>query len=156
MSKKKEYKWQWHTEESVRYWGGELAKAKNNIKKMKDLSDRWNPYKDSKKDVDQLIRLCVPKKTYDLVTIDYGSYAGKWTRELMDVSSKVICVDLHKESKDCIERRHANYCKNSKCSLEYYVTKGDELSGIDSESVDFIFSIDYLVRASSKVLQYLS
>lgn len=156
MNAIKQFNWEWTTEASVEYWHQELIKAKDSVKKMKELSDRWNPYEYSKEDIKRMIRLCVPEEAHDLVTIDYGSYAGKWTRELMDISSKVICVDLHKESKKCIEKRHADYCKNSKCSLEYYVTNGDELFSIDSGSVDFIFSMDSLVRAPSKVLQNLS
>ena len=92
----KQFNWEWTTEASVEYWHKELIKAKDSVKKMKELSDRWNPYEYSKEDTKRMIRLCVPEEAHDLVTIDYGSYAGKWNsdRDWETLSFSLRCLLL--------------------------------------------------------------
>lgn len=76
----------------------------------------------------------------DACVLEIGSYGGKWTQYMLS-ARKVICVDLFDRSFDMLRRRFGE-----RENLQFYKTKGDELRGIASASVDLIFSMDTLVR----------
>jgi ubiquinone/menaquinone biosynthesis C-methylase UbiE len=82
------------------------------------------------------------------VILDYGSYAGKWTKYFLSAKN-VICSDIFEESGEYIK----NKLKNDKIS--FHLTNGFELPNIQDQTVDFIFSIDTLVRTEVDVLQKL-
>tara|TARA_Y100000593_G_C4313124_1_gene339387 strand:- start:561 stop:1193 length:633 start_codon:yes stop_codon:yes gene_type:complete len=78
--------------------------------------------------------------------MDIGSLNGKWTGFLSKYCNKIICVDLFD---DCFENIKERYPKTN---LDFYVGSGMDLKGIDSESVDLLFSIDSISRASRTIL----
>lgn len=82
--------------------------------------------------------------------LEIGCHLGRWTRNLI-VANSIIGVDLYDESGDYIKKEFSHL------NFEFYRTEGDELNGIKDESVDFVFSIDSLTRASLEVIKsYLS
>lgn len=76
--------------------------------------------------------------------LELGSWDGAWTKYLAN-AKKVICVDMYDLSRKKIMERYDNAL-----NIVFYRTKGYELSGIASDSVDFIFSIDSLMRLQKK------
>lgn len=79
------------------------------------------------------------------VVLEIGSGGGKWV-QYMKLAKKIICVDLSDET--------LNYIKGKLGwkKLVFYKTVGDELYGIQEASVDFVFSIDSLVRIPKRGL----
>lgn len=78
--------------------------------------------------------------------IDLGSLSGKWTQFFLD-AGKIICVDISTEGYDSIKKhlKHDN--------MEFYQTKGYELDGIESNSIDIVFCMDTLVRSEPGIIQ---
>lgn len=72
--------------------------------------------------------------------LDIGVGGGKWIPYFLNANA-IICVDVVNESLDFVR-----YCYKDLLNLRFYKTNGFELMGIPSNSVDFIFSIDVLVR----------
>lgn len=81
----------------------------------------------------------------DSIVLELGTLNGKWTRYLLN-AQKVICVDINNEFIEWISNRYQNDLEK----IEFYVTNGDELTGVQSNSVDLIFSIDTLVRVDKQ------
>lgn len=77
--------------------------------------------------------------------LEIGSGGGKWTQYMLE-ASHIICVDLIDEFFDYI-RDHLR-CDN----ITFYKTSGNELTGIQDHSVDFIFSMDALVRTPKNII----
>jgi SAM-dependent methyltransferase len=76
----------------------------------------------------------------DKVVLDFGCGFGKWI-QFMFSAKKIIGVDLRSIIVDI------NF------PIQYYITKdGMELKGIKSKSVDFVFSMDALVRNEIKII----
>ncbi len=97
----------------------------------------------------ELLRSRIDSST---TVLEIGSYGGKWTAE-MGGSKKIICVDLFESSFDFLRRRF----QGTDFNLEFYKTRGDELEGVSSGSVDLVFSMDSLVRApKAAVGRYVS
>jgi SAM-dependent methyltransferase len=101
--------------------------------------EEWSPsaeWKDSI--ITYLIRPLIRDR--DLV-VEIGPGAGRWSRELQRLAGRLILVDL---SSTCIElcRKELAGCDN----VEYLINDGRTLSGIDDQSVDFIWSFDAFVH----------
>ncbi len=125
-----------------------------------ECENHYNDYRFAKFDVSCLMFMALQSQPkwheLNLTSLDYGSWSGKWTRDLVNISSKLISVDMYKESGDFIAERHGKYADEKNCLLEYYNTNGDELKGIEDSTVDFIFSVDSIVRAPRQVLSSLA
>lgn len=72
--------------------------------------------------------------------LDIGVGGGKWIPYFLNAKA-IVCVDVVKESFDFIK-----YYYKDLLNLRFYKTNGFELMGIPSNFVDFIFSMDVLVR----------
>lgn len=83
----------------------------------------------------------------DSHVVEIGSYGGKWT-QYMGAANKIICVDLFEESFDFLRER-----LDSRLPLSFYKTRGDELLGIPTQSVDLVFSMDSFVRIPKQSIQ---
>lgn len=79
--------------------------------------------------------------------VEIGSYGGKWT-QYMEKAGQVTCVDLFEDSFDFLKERIG-----PKINLRFYKTRGDELAGIATESVDLVFSMDTFVRIPTDSIQ---
>lgn len=73
--------------------------------------------------------------------LDLGCYDGHYI-SWFEKASKIICVDIFQESIDYIK----NNISTQDQKKEYYVTPGNDLKGVKSESVDFIFCLDSITR----------
>lgn len=89
----------------------------------------------------KLDALITPQST----VLELGTLNGKWTRYLLE-AKKVICVDINTEFITWISERYSNYLSK----ISFYITQGDELAGIEGNSVDLVFSIDTLVRVEKE------
>lgn len=74
--------------------------------------------------------------------LELGAYDGMWTQYFLE-SKKIICVDLFESGFEYIQKR----CQSDK--IQFYRTQGNELHGVENNSVDLIFAVDSLVRAST-------
>lgn len=82
--------------------------------------------------------------------LDLGSYDGKWTFALTQ-ADKIICCDLFSEGFDIIKTKHPNL------NLEFILTDGCSLNGVENSSIDLIFSMDTLVRVKkSDIWKYFN
>lgn len=81
--------------------------------------------------------------------LDLGCVGGKWTQYMLK-AHRIFCVDL------C--DKFFNYIrKNLPCdNIKFYKTRGNELWGIEDNSIDFIFSMDALVRVKKKYIRAYS
>jgi ubiquinone/menaquinone biosynthesis C-methylase UbiE len=83
--------------------------------------------------------------------LDVGCLDGKWATVLANSFSKVHLTDLTDLLVD-----HLSLKLQDKMG-RFYKTRGDELKGFDPESIDFVFSMDSLVRAPKKsIFNYFS
>jgi len=80
-------------------------------------------------------------------SLEIGTLGGKWTQYLLK-SAKITCIDINSVMIDAIKKRYPESLKK----IGFYISSGNELSGINSEDVDFIFCIDTLVRSSTKII----
>jgi len=71
--------------------------------------------------------------------LEIGCFDGKWSKYLLEARS-ITLVDLDKRIVPILEKRLEG------CHFRFYQTKGYELDGVESNSIDFIFSMDALVR----------
>ena len=102
--------------------------------------DRYNPgLGDYKKIRDLLISKCLNKDTLDLGCLD-----GKWSEVIKNTCSSLTLVDLSDELLPVLTRKIGE-------NFTFYQTKGDELSGLNSQSIDLIFSMDSLVRVPNNI-----
>ena len=82
--------------------------------------------------------------------LDIGSFDGKWTN-YMGEAKLIICADLDKKGFDVIEKRLGWE------SLEFFLCEGDNLTGIKDGTIDFVFSMDSLVRSERDLINsYIS
>ena len=133
----------WTIEESRTHWAKCIHAGLN--------SNYWNSYEEHKPEVAGLIE----KYTHpnpDFVAMDYGCYDGKWIGDLIDLSNsgRVIAVDIVGSAFNSVSDRWLAYADKSHCELDFYLTNGTDLRRLDDESVDFILSIDAIVRMSAK------
>jgi SAM-dependent methyltransferase len=82
-----------------------------------------------------------PYVTPETVALEIGSGGGRWTRYLL-AARKVIVVELNGEFFDYLRERFPNDTDR----LEFYETSGHEMSGVEDESVDFVFSFGTFVH----------
>lgn len=134
------------------HWTNAIIKDKS---KNRLYGYEWgDPDEENTKDRDGLLlgNYFLIKKYYlqpfvkDAVVLEIGSGGGKWT-QYMKQAKRVICVDLSQEILNHIKNRLG--WKN----LSFYKTNGDELKGISNSSVNFIFSMDSLVRIEKSALK---
>jgi SAM-dependent methyltransferase len=83
------------------------------------------------------------------VIAEVGSLAGKWIQFFL-YAKEIICVDIIPDGFDYIR------LKFPQDNIRFYLTRGDELEGITSDSVDVIYSMDSLMRTNEHIiLSYL-
>ncbi|WGY32420.1 class I SAM-dependent methyltransferase [Aeromonas hydrophila] len=83
--------------------------------------------------------------------LDLGALGGKWTKYMLAASS-IICVDINEYFSSIIKNRYPEFVHK----LQFYISTGNELAGILSGSVDFLFCMDTLVRVEKEnIISYL-
>jgi SAM-dependent methyltransferase len=85
------------------------------------------------------------------ICLDLGCLDGKWSVILAKSFSKVCLVDLTDLLVNILSSKLGTKMGT------FYKTKGDELLGFENEAIDFIFSMDSLVRAPREsIFNYFS
>ncbi|MCD4668649.1 MAG: class I SAM-dependent methyltransferase [Sulfurimonas sp.] len=79
--------------------------------------------------------------------LELGTLGGKWTKYMLN-AKKIICVDINDVFIKAINHRYSTHLDK----FEFYISDGDELSGIKSNSVDLVFCIDTLVRVEKNAI----
>lgn len=129
------------------HWKNELAKYNWNSAKLfgydwgdpENANDRWGNYLEIK---NRMLSHITPTTC----VLEIGSLGGKWTQYLLH-ARQIICADINELGFEYIKKKLP--CDNTK----FYLTKGDELHGIDDGTVDFVFSLDTLVRVPKKFIR---
>lgn len=80
------------------------------------------------------------------IALEIGSFDGKWT-EYMHTAGRIICVDIIDNGFPIIEEKIPN------TPLLCIKNNGYDFPGVDNESVDFIFSMDSLVRSEKEIIE---
>jgi ubiquinone/menaquinone biosynthesis C-methylase UbiE len=109
--------------------------------------DRINPaLGDYSKIKNVLENKCANKNTLEIGCLD-----GKWSEVVIKNSLSLILVDLTDALLPLLKKKFGS-------KISFYKTSGNELTGIPSNSIDLIFSIDSLVRVPDKsyISDYLS
>ena len=106
----------------------------------------WNAdeyYKTGKEDFDEYVAPVIAgMDTLRMRALDIGCGTGRITRYFKDKFASVIGVDI---SEGMIEK-----AKEDNPGIDFFATNGRDLSGIDSESVDFIHSFAVLQCMTSR------
>jgi len=93
-----------------------------------------------------------PYVTPDSVVLEIGAGGGRWTQFLIH-AREVVVAELNKQFFRYLRKRF----KTHKHKLRFYETSGYELEGIDSGSVDFVFSFGTFVHIEPEGIDaYLS
>ena len=119
---------------------------KKAIQSHKMNSASWSPSEklgDYNKIKDELLI----KEIKNKCVLEIGCLNGNWSKYLIKYSKKAILCDL---SKDLVPIIEDNFGKDT---FIFYETKGYELDGLGSDSVDFIFSMDTFVRVNKNYLK---
>lgn len=116
-------------------WQGNVLKRFD--EKRAEVS--WSPFEGN---YDKMKKELILPLSKNKIVLEIGCHLGRWTRELTE-AKKVIGVDLYDESGIYIEREFPELK-----DFTFYKTLGNELSIAEDSSIDFIFSIDSLSRAS--------
>lgn len=84
----------------------------------------------------------------DSIVLELGTLGGKWTKYLFQANT-IVCVDINSLTESVIKQRYPEHIDK----FQFYVSSGDELRGIESDSIDLVFCIDTLVRSSKKIIK---
>jgi len=82
-----------------------------------------------------------PYVTADASVLEIGPGGGRWTQFLMP-AREIVLVDLNAEFFPYLEDRFRDHA----AKLRFYQTSGYELAGVETESVDFVFSFGTFVH----------
>jgi SAM-dependent methyltransferase len=104
-----------------------------------EAGEEWNLGRDWRQSVvdDLMLAHLGP----DPVSLEIGPGAGRWTSHLQEASKQLIVVDVAELALEMCRKRFAA-CDN----IEYRLTDGSGVPGVDDESVDFIWSFDVFVH----------
>jgi ubiquinone/menaquinone biosynthesis C-methylase UbiE len=135
--------------QNQRKWSQSFLKSNN----QKEYSNHWgkiDQYNEGLGDYrivkDKLVKLSESNKS----VLEIGCLDGKWSKVLIDNFKDVHLIDLDDKLVPLLRKKFGN-------DFKFYTTKGNELSQLNNNSVDLIFSMDSLVRVPKKsfFLDYL-
>ena len=120
------------------------------LQKAIDKENAYHPYSEFKDNLRESLEEQLPTWfKSNLTIINLGSFTGKWTGHLIPYAKQIICVDIIDDGFWYVQERY----KHEDCEFKFYLTQGDELEHIESNSIDFIFSADSLTRTPKNILQ---
>ena len=103
-----------------------------------------------KSKINEILNKIVIKNNFEPVVVNLGPLKGKWIPELYEIfkPKKLICVDLIDNFFEDLKKINP--------SIECFLTSGNELCCLETNTVDYIFSIDALTRIQEKdLISYL-
>jgi len=89
-----------------------------------------------------------PHVTSDSTVMEIGPGGGRWTKYLLHART-IVLVELNPIFFDYLNDRFPAV----KEKFRYYQTAGDELNGIESATVDFVFTFGTFVHLEPEVIQ---
>lgn len=101
--------------------------------------EEWTPSPEWKESVIHNILLPHMPAQGDIVEIGPGG--GRWTETLLQVGKRVIAVDISEECLRVCRERFAD-----QDHISFVLTPGNELPGVDDDSIDAIWSFDVFVH----------
>jgi len=96
-------------------------------------SDKWK-----RSVIEQILLRNIPP---DPVVLEIGPGFGRWTRKLIEVSRRVIVVDV---AEKCI--KHCKDIFGDKENVEFHVNDGRSLKFVADNTINFIWSFDVFVH----------
>lgn len=100
-------------------------------------------------DLSQVVRHYIkPYIKPDKVVLEVGPGGGRWTQYFLK-AKKLILVELNPIFFSYLEKRFPE----SISKFQYYQTQGDELAGIDSNIVDYVFVFGVFVHLEYDVIE---
>jgi SAM-dependent methyltransferase len=108
--------------------------------------EEWTPSEEWK----QSVLACVLRPNIDVAgtVVEIGPGGGRWTEELQKRAAKVFGLDISQACVDTCTERFKD-CDN----VEFRVSSGTDLAGVDDGSVDSIWSFDVFVHINEKELR---
>lgn len=108
--------------------------------------EEWTPSEEWK----QSVLACVLRPNIDVAgtVVEIGPGGGRWTEELQRRAAKVIGLDISQACVDTCRERFKG-CDN----VEFHVSSGTDLAGVDDDSVDSVWSFDVFVHINEKELR---
>ncbi len=131
------------------HWEEELLKYKNSDKDPFLFGDEWGDLAKPDSVLGNYLgirEVLLNKISGQSTVLEIGTLGGKWTKYMFG-ANKIICVDINTVFIDFVKELFPE----SISKLEFYVSKGNELTGIADSSVDLVFSMDTLVRVEKKI-----
>lgn len=77
--------------------------------------------------------------------LEIGCGGGKWTNLMTDANS-VIAVDIFPSSHSYIHKLNNN-------KIQFYLNNGHDLKAIKNKSIDYVFSVDALVKSEKEIIK---
>lgn len=132
-------------------WERKLKEYKVNNENLEQYGFEWGNPEDSNYElgnyleIKNLLQNSIQKNH---TVLEIGTLGGKWTAYMTN-AKKIICVDINEYF---IEAINSRFSKEVLEKIQFYVSNGNELNGVESDSVDVIFTIDTLVRAEKEFI----
>ena len=93
----------------------------------------------------RIVKKALQDITLNKTSLELGCLDGKWTQTYPWAANEVILVDVDKSIESTLKNKFGK-------EIRFYETSGNELYGIADESVDFVFSMDILVRCRRNII----
>lgn len=108
--------------------------------------EEWTPSEAWK----QSVLECVLRPNIDVAgtVVEIGPGGGRWTEELQKRAARLIGLDISQACVDTCSERFKD-CGN----VEFRVSSGTDLAGVDDASVDSVWSFDVFVHINEKELR---
>ena len=101
--------------------------------------EEWTPSPEWKQSVvDRVLRPHMPEGG---LIVEIGPGGGRWTDELRKLASKLVAVDI---SEECLRVCRERFADSD--NIEWLLTPGNELPGVETGSTDAIWSFDVFVH----------
>lgn len=117
--------------------------AENNLKwnmyRWERGENEWTPSEEWKEALIEEVML--KNISPDHVVLEIGPGFGRWTRKLIEISRRVIVVDV---TEKCID--HCRQLFRDKDNIEFHINDGRSLDAVSDNSIDFIWSFDVFVH----------
>lgn len=136
------------------FWNNHLENFYTNELNMDRYGYEWGDPENSKDELGDY--LYINNKVQSLINskstiLEIGTLGGKWTKYMLN-ANKIICVDINEYFIKVLNERY----QDNLPKLEFYISNGNELNGIKTNSIDIIFCMDTLVRVEKEyIFDYL-
>jgi SAM-dependent methyltransferase len=104
--------------------------------------EEWTPGPEWRQAViDEVLLANLPASAPEPASLEIGPGAGRWSEALQAASKRLVLADIAEEPIELCRKRFAGAD-----NVEYLVTDGSSLAGIESGSIDYVWSFDVFVH----------